>query len=200
MSGMPLKPPAYGVSLFKRRAAGDTPWLVIAAVGVPVDWSTFRSDPGVARIGMGAQFPYFRADFRCLMGLDVLVSFFGYQGVDDEAIAERDLRAIRAIWSRGQPGTLWTMQSGGACRVAPARELENVGQFEVVSDLFGLDGDFREIVERERRRAILAREGIFARPAFDAVRGQIREEENRVRDYLMSRMSSERAQPMTDRQ
>lgn len=195
---MPLKPPAYGVSLFKRRASGDTPWLVIAAVGVPVDWTTFRSDPGVARIGMGAQFPYFRADFRCLMGLDVLVSFFGYQGVDDEAIAERDLRAIRAIWVSGEPGTLWTMQAGGACRVAPAREKTGEVTFEIVSDRFGLDGDFRGIVERERRRAILAREGIFARAAFDEVRQQIREEENRVRDYLISRMSAERLQPMPD--
>lgn len=170
---LPLKWPAYGLSLFKQRAEGYTPWLVIAAIGVPVDWDTLRSAPGAARIGFGPRFPYFRGDYRCITGLNVLVSSFGWQGVDQVELAARDELAMRWMWMRGEPGTLWILEGGSARRLVKGET-----EFEAVSDPVPL-AELREIVPVERRRAVLGKEGYFARAAFDEIRSAMEAEDRR---------------------
>ena len=166
MSGPPKKWPSYGLPLFRRRATGFTPWLVVAAVGVSIDWETLRGDYGVGRIGFGPRFPFERGDYRCLFGLDVLVVMMGYDGIDEAAQAARNDRALSAIWLAGQPATLWTMQSGYAHRLSvidSTREL----YFTVGPDAHALDESFPGVVAQQRQVQLMTREGVFARPEFD---------------------------------
>jgi len=167
MSGPPKKWPAYGLGLFKRRADGWTPWLVVAAVGAPIDWETLRGDYGVARIGFGPRFPFERGNYSGLLGLDVLVTLLGYEGVDEAARMERDRRALSAIWREGRPATLWTLQRGFAHRLAVE---EDAGELYFVDQQvpFALDETFQESVAAARETQLLLREGIFAQPDFDA--------------------------------
>ncbi|HXC39852.1 MAG TPA: hypothetical protein VN667_12995, partial [Burkholderiales bacterium] len=159
---LPLKWPAYGLSLFKQRAEGYVPWLVIAAIGVPVDWDTLRGAAGVARIGFGPRFPYLRGDYRPITGLNVLVSSFGWQGVDDAALRERDELAMRTLWERGEPGTLWLLAGGAARRLreSPDKLGLKLGYsfFEPAGEPVLL-GELREAVNAERRKAIEWSEG-----------------------------------------
>lgn len=166
MSGLPRKWPSYGLQLFKRRAAGFTPWLVVAAVGAPIDWETLRGDLGVARIGFGPRFPFERGDYRGLLGLDVLVTLVGYEGIDEAGRRERDQRALTAIWRDGRPATLWTLARGFAYRLG-VQEGPDALYFLNQEVPHALDEAFREEVAAARETQLILREGVFADPAFD---------------------------------
>jgi hypothetical protein len=163
---IPLKWPAYGMSVFKRRAAGWTPWLVVAAIGAPVDWETFRGDYGVARIGFGPRFPFFRGDYRMVVGLDVLCSFIGLPGVDEAGRRERDQMALTYLWRNGRVATLWTLESGFVYRVN-VREYKDELSFVVDDQPNAIDESFQAVVATAREFRLAVREGVFADEAFD---------------------------------
>jgi hypothetical protein len=147
--------------------------LVVAAVGMPVDWETLRGYFGVARIGFGPRFPYERGDYRMLFGLDVLVNLMGYEGLDEAGRAERDYRALSAIWKHGEPATLWTMRGGFAFRLDPRAYEDEAGEcFDFVNQNVpcALDESFKDEVQEARRIKLLLGDGIFGREQFRAAR------------------------------
>lgn len=173
MINLPKKWPAYGLGLFRRRAAGETPWLVVASVGMPVDWETLRGYFGVARIGFGPRFPYERGDYRMLFGLDVLVNLMGYEGLDEAGRAERDYRALSAIWRHGEPATLWTMKAGYAWRLQPYVRQGRDGEYlEFVNQNVPheLDESFKGEVQQARETQLLLGDGVFAHEQFREAR------------------------------
>lgn len=176
-----LKPPAYSRGLLKRRAKGWLPWLVVVAEGAAVDWSTLRGNEDVARVGVGHRFPIEQADWRCIMGLDVLVSSFPYAGLTLAAQERRRFETLRVLSERGQPSTLWELVEGHArqLHVFTRGTEPDKGRhdFEPALQAFAVGKpEFARALALARRGALLRSKGVYASPAFDGAREALLEE------------------------
>lgn len=168
-----LKLPAYGRGLLSRRAHGWLPWLVVVAEGAVCDWGTLRGDAGVARIGLPARTNVRRSDFRCLLGMDVLVSPFVYAGWTAEAQSEHYELVLAEIWQRGNVATLWELLEGRAWRLQPDPFAGEGEKFALERAARGLELDgLRQAVQVARDSALLRGQGVYARPEFAEARSR----------------------------
>ena len=161
-----VKAPAYARTLLNRRRAGWLPWLVLVAVGAVCDWSTLRNRADVARIGLTPHFPLTRGDWRCLRGLDVVLSPVAHTGWTAEHQAERYQLARACIWQSGEPATLWEMEDGLAFQLFP---YENAAGWQFDRVGLGLDPASERFVldlRAVREAALLNEVGFFGRPEF----------------------------------
>lgn len=156
--------PAYGRALLEARRRGVQPWLVVLALGWLRDPQPLAGERGVARVGYVEPAAFRAGDLSLLLGLDVLVSLF-------EPFAALELEALARIDAAAQPATLWRLEAGPP-PFARRIHVERVrGAREVTSGrAFPLTSGFREVVQNARTVALLAGDGVFARPEFQRAR------------------------------
>lgn len=157
--------PAYGRQLMEKRAAGAEFWLALVAVGWLRDGDTLRGQDGVARIGCPLDAQPGRLDWRCVLGMDVLLTTY-------EGIAADFLRAaLDALWA-AKPATLWIQPRPGYAQRLD-RWSTGRGDPWVTADArqIPLDSSFRQHLARARQLALLtASEPLFSDTRFDPPR------------------------------
>jgi hypothetical protein len=161
-----VRVPSYARKLMERRADGEEFWLAIVAVGWLRDADTLRGQAGIARIGCPADSDPARLDWRCLLGLDVLVTM--YEGCTP-AFSEA---AQRAVWA-ANPSTVWmNLSNGMAQRVEPAPLSQP--RWIAVTKPARLDETFRDQVRHQREVALITSSApLFSLPQFDTARAQL---------------------------
>lgn len=161
--------PAYGRELMDRRAAGTEFWLAIVAVGWMRDGETLRGVSGVARVGCPEDQHPARLDWRCLTGLDVLVTMFA--GPNGAVLGA----ALDAIWA-ARPATLWMHSPLGYATLLepdPVQMPRAARKPWIRSYLppAAIGPGLRETVARARQLALLTASGpLFSDPLFDPPR------------------------------
>lgn len=181
-----MKLPAYGRNLLKRRTDGKPVSFVVVAAGALIDTRTLSDLDGVSRIGVPADAVIGELDFSAVIGLDVVVSFWGETPDDallrvraDRENAKRDRELLMRIWLH-QPGTLWVANEGHARQMAPFN-----GRLLSVPPALPLNAGFRARVSQWRRESLIDREGIFARPEFDELRAAAIAEREALRERVL---------------
>lgn len=136
----------YSRAVIARRQAKDDFWLAIVAIGWLRDIETLKGLAGVARIGCPADADPTIADWRAIVGMDVLT-------VQYTGVTPAFMHAVWAAMWRARIATLWAADGRGHAQRLMVYESRGRIEFVTWSGPNALDASFRERVQRARQLA-----------------------------------------------